>query len=140
MTFPTDLRYTKSHEWVRLEGEVATVGITDHAQAELGDVVYLDLPVAGRQVTAGEAVAVGSGPEEPSAVHPASASAPASTRPHVRAPVDRIRRTYPDRPHRDPRRPHRTRGAAPTPSRAFGLRSHYGRPRAGATGRSCRSR
>ena len=58
MTFPTDLRYTKSHEWVRLEGEVATVGITDHAQAELGDVVYLDLPVAGRQVTTGEAVAV----------------------------------------------------------------------------------
>src|SRR6185369_330137 len=45
---PGDLKYSKTHEWVRVEGEVATIGITDHAQAELGDIVYLDLPEAGR--------------------------------------------------------------------------------------------
>ena len=58
MTFPEALRYTTSHEWVRLEGDIATIGITDHAQSELGDVVYLDLPAAGRTVAAGEGVAV----------------------------------------------------------------------------------
>lgn len=58
MLFPPDLHYTTSHEWVRLDGGVATVGITDHAQSELGDVVYLDLPTAGRQCAAGDAVAV----------------------------------------------------------------------------------
>lgn len=58
MTFPDTLRYTSSHEWVRLDGDMATVGITDHAQSELGDVVYLDLPAAGRTATAGEALAV----------------------------------------------------------------------------------
>jgi glycine cleavage system H protein len=51
---PADLKYTKSHEWVRLEGDTATVGITDFAQSELGDVVYVDLPVAGRVVQPGE--------------------------------------------------------------------------------------
>jgi glycine cleavage system H protein len=58
MTFPPDLRYSTSHEWVRLEGDVATIGLTDHAQSELGDVVYLDLPAPGRRCGAGEAVAV----------------------------------------------------------------------------------
>jgi glycine cleavage system H protein len=53
-----ELRYTKDHEWIRLEGDVATVGITDHAQNALGDVVFVDLPEAGREVTAGEAIAV----------------------------------------------------------------------------------
>ena len=53
-----ELRFTQSHEWVRLEGDVATVGITDHAQNALGDVVFVDLPEAGREVTAGEACAV----------------------------------------------------------------------------------
>ena len=55
---PSDLKYTKSHEWVRVVGDVATVGITDHAQHELTDVVFVELPVVGRQVKAGEAVAV----------------------------------------------------------------------------------
>jgi glycine cleavage system H protein len=45
---PDDLKYSKTHEWLRLEGDIATVGITDHAQAELGDIVYLDLPEVGR--------------------------------------------------------------------------------------------
>ncbi|WP_135465907.1 glycine cleavage system protein GcvH [Crenalkalicoccus roseus] len=54
----TELRFTKDHEWVRLEGEVATVGITDHAQNALGDVVFVDLPELGREVAAGEACAV----------------------------------------------------------------------------------
>ena len=45
---PGDLKYSSTHEWVRLEGDIATIGITDHAQAELGDIVYLDLTEVGR--------------------------------------------------------------------------------------------
>jgi glycine cleavage system H protein len=55
---PSDLKYAKSHEWVRLSGDVATIGITDHAQHELTDVVFVELPALGRQVKAGEACAV----------------------------------------------------------------------------------
>ena len=55
---PSDLRYAKSHEWVRIAGDVATVGITDHAQHELTDVVFVELPAVGRKVQAGEACAV----------------------------------------------------------------------------------
>ncbi len=47
---PGDLKYSKTHEWVRTEGDIATIGITDHAQNELGDIVYLDLPEAGRML------------------------------------------------------------------------------------------
>jgi glycine cleavage system H protein len=47
-TTPADLKYSKTHEWVRLDGNVVTIGITDHAQAELGDITYLDLPEPGR--------------------------------------------------------------------------------------------
>ena len=52
MNVPADLKYTKSHEWVRLEGDVATIGITDYAQSELGDIVYVELPSPGRAVGA----------------------------------------------------------------------------------------
>jgi glycine cleavage system H protein len=55
---PSDLKYAKSHEWVRVSGDVATVGITDHAQHELTDVVFVELPDVGRKVKAGEACAV----------------------------------------------------------------------------------
>ena len=55
---PDDLKYTASHEWVRVENDTATIGITDHAQAELTDVVFVELPAGGRSVKAGEAVAV----------------------------------------------------------------------------------
>ena len=55
---PNDLRYAKSHEWVRVNGDVGTVGITDHAQHELTDVVFVELPNVGRSVKAGEACAV----------------------------------------------------------------------------------
>lgn len=55
---PSDLKYVKSHEWVRLAGGVATIGITDHAQHELTDVVFVELPKIGRQLKAGEACAV----------------------------------------------------------------------------------
>ncbi|HRI11836.1 MAG TPA: glycine cleavage system protein GcvH [Verrucomicrobiota bacterium] len=55
---PSDLRYAKSHEWVRVNGDVATVGITDHAQHELTDVVFVELPAIGRTVKAGEGCAV----------------------------------------------------------------------------------
>ena len=58
MNIPTDLQYLKSHEWLRLEGDTATVGITDFAQDQLGDVVFVELPTVGRVVKAGEAVAV----------------------------------------------------------------------------------
>ena len=51
-------RFTQDHEWVRLDGSIATIGITDHAQQALGDVVYVELPEAGRMVEAGEACAV----------------------------------------------------------------------------------
>jgi glycine cleavage system H protein len=47
---PTDLRYTKDHEWVRLEGDTATIGVTDFAAHELGDVVFVDLPEPGRDI------------------------------------------------------------------------------------------
>ena len=55
---PTDKRYTKEHEWVSLDGDIATIGITDHAQEQLGDVVFVELPELNREVTAGEACAV----------------------------------------------------------------------------------
>ena len=55
---PSDIRYTKDHEWVRLDGDIATVGITDHAQEALGDVVFVELPEIGREVAADEACAV----------------------------------------------------------------------------------
>jgi glycine cleavage system H protein len=54
----SEIRYTKDHEWVRLDGGAATVGITEHAQEALGDVVYVELPEPGRDVAMGEAVAV----------------------------------------------------------------------------------
>ena len=54
----SDTRFTKDHEWVRLDGNLVTVGITDHAQQALGDVVFVELPETGRQVEAGEACAV----------------------------------------------------------------------------------
>ncbi|MDB5314613.1 MAG: gcvH [Rhodospirillales bacterium] len=53
-----EMKFSKDHEWVRLEGDAATIGITDHAQQALGDVVFVDLPELGRVVTAGEACAV----------------------------------------------------------------------------------
>src|SRR6266699_1818009 len=55
---PSDLKYAKSHEWVRVTGEMATVGITDHAQHELTDVVFVELPAVGRKLKSGEACAV----------------------------------------------------------------------------------
>ena len=57
-TVPSDSKYAKSHEWVRVSGEAGTVGITDHAQHELTDIVFVELPAVGRTVKAGEACAV----------------------------------------------------------------------------------
>ena len=51
-------KFSKDHEWVRVDGDVATVGITNHAQEQLGDVVFVEVPEVGRKVSAGEAVAV----------------------------------------------------------------------------------
>ena len=57
MTVPQELKYNKTHEWVRMEGELATVGITDYAQESLGDIVYVEPPEAGQTVKQGEEVA-----------------------------------------------------------------------------------
>jgi glycine cleavage system H protein len=51
---PSDLKYTSTHEWVRVEGDIATIGVTDYAQSELGDIVYVDLPSPGRALRAEE--------------------------------------------------------------------------------------
>ncbi len=54
MEFPGNLHYTKDHEWIKVEGNIATVGITDFAQRELGDIVYVDVPSAGKPLSANE--------------------------------------------------------------------------------------
>ncbi len=54
MNFPENLKYTKDHEWIRIEGAVGTVGITDYAQGELGDVVFVELPAIGKKVEFGQ--------------------------------------------------------------------------------------
>ena len=56
MTYPTDYRYTKDHEGIHVEGNRAKIGITEHAQAKLGDVVFVELPSVGTQLTAGDAL------------------------------------------------------------------------------------
>ena len=53
MSYPADLKYTKEHEWLRIEGDTGAIGITDFAQQQLGDVVYVDLPDVGTTITAG---------------------------------------------------------------------------------------
>ena len=53
-SYPADLKYTNEHEWIRLEGDTGVVGITDFAQKQLGDVVYVDLPDVGKTITAGD--------------------------------------------------------------------------------------
>lgn len=52
MNFPNDVKYTKEHEWIRLEGDVAYVGITDYAQEQLGDIVFVDIPTVGETLAA----------------------------------------------------------------------------------------
>ncbi len=56
MNFPKELRYSKSHEWVKIEDGIATIGLTDYAQSELGDLVFVNLPEVGDELTAGEAL------------------------------------------------------------------------------------
>jgi glycine cleavage system H protein len=58
MSAPADLKYSKSHEWVRVDGDVATVGLADYAQNELGDITYLELPDVGGSIVAGEPLGV----------------------------------------------------------------------------------
>jgi len=54
MNFPSNLRYTKDHEWIKLDGNVATIGITDYAQKELGDIVYIEVETIGKSLKAGD--------------------------------------------------------------------------------------
>ena len=58
MSIPSDLRFTNEHEWVRIEGDTATFGVSDHAQEALGDIVFVELPEIGRSIDAGEAYGV----------------------------------------------------------------------------------
>jgi len=58
MNFPAELKYTKEHEWAKIDGDVATVGITDYAQDALGDIVFIELPKKGMTVTKGKGAAV----------------------------------------------------------------------------------
>ncbi len=54
MAYPTDFKYTKEHEWIKADGKSATIGITDHAQESLGDIVFVELPKPGAEITAGK--------------------------------------------------------------------------------------
>ena len=54
MSYPADLKYTKEHEWIKVDGTNATIGITDYAQQSLGDIVFVDLPKPGSEITAGK--------------------------------------------------------------------------------------
>jgi glycine cleavage system H protein len=54
MAYPTDAKYTKEHEWIKINGNTGTVGITDHAQNSLGDIVFVELPKVGANITAGK--------------------------------------------------------------------------------------
>jgi glycine cleavage system H protein len=54
MAYPQDYRYTKEHEWVKIEGDTGTIGITDHAQNSLGDIVFVELPKPGAEISAGK--------------------------------------------------------------------------------------
>ena len=55
MNFPENLKYTKDHEWIRIEGNVGTIGITEYAQGELGDIVFIELPSIGKKIETGQA-------------------------------------------------------------------------------------
>jgi glycine cleavage system H protein len=58
MNLPDDLKYSKEHEWIKVEGDVVTIGITDHAQSNLGDIVYVELPKEGESLTKDETFGV----------------------------------------------------------------------------------
>ncbi|MEW5691743.1 MAG: glycine cleavage system protein GcvH [Candidatus Hydrogenedentota bacterium] len=58
MLIPEDLKYTEEHEWIKIEGDIGIVGITDYAQDQLGDIVYFELPVIGKKIKKGETVCV----------------------------------------------------------------------------------
>jgi len=94
MEFPDDVRYTKDHEWLRLEGHEATVGITDFAQDALGDVVFVELPTVGATVTQGQTFGVVESNKTVSDLF-----APATGR--VTA-VNHVLRDEPERVNRDP--------------------------------------
>ena len=58
MNFPDELKYTKDHEWVKIDGDIATIGVTDFAQKELGDIVYVEVETIGETLEAGEVLAL----------------------------------------------------------------------------------
>jgi len=56
MRFPQDLKYTKEHEWLKIDGDTATIGITDHAQGELGDIIFIEFPEIGQEIEMDEPI------------------------------------------------------------------------------------
>lgn len=85
MNIPTDLRYCNSHEWARIEGDIVTVGISDHAQEELTDVVFVELPDIGRIVDAGDPTAVVESVKAASDIYAPVAGEIVETNPEVEA-------------------------------------------------------
>ena len=69
MNHPSELKYARTHEWVKIEGDLVITGITDHAQDELGDLVYVETPEVGSQVTAGEQAGVVASVKTASDIH-----------------------------------------------------------------------
>ncbi|HDX6119054.1 TPA: glycine cleavage system protein GcvH [Acinetobacter baumannii] len=69
MNHPSELKYARTHEWVKIEGDLVITGITDHAQDELGDLVYVETPEVGSQVTAGEQAGVVESVKTASVIH-----------------------------------------------------------------------
>ncbi len=59
MPYPTDCKYTKEHEWIKVDGTTATIGITDYAQESLGDIVFVEMPKVGAELTAGKTFGIG---------------------------------------------------------------------------------
>jgi glycine cleavage system H protein len=91
---PEDRRYTKSHEWVRVEGDELVIGITDHAQSELTDIVFVDLPAVGKEVAAGASVLVLESVKTVADVYAPAAGAVSA--------VNAELKTHPERINKDP--------------------------------------
>ena len=82
MAYPADYKYTKEHEWLKVDGNTGTIGITDHAQNSLGDIVFVELPKVGTEITAGQDLRLGGVGEGRVATcsRPCPAPSPKSTR------------------------------------------------------------
>jgi len=90
MPYPTQFRYTKEHEWVETKGDVATIGVTDYAQHELGDVVFVELPKVGAAVTAGKSFGTVESVKAVSEIFAPAAGEVLETNPELQATPEKI--------------------------------------------------